>query len=223
VILAMDALAEAKLLAAGIVSNGVIHEVANLLTVLDGQIQIRELAGGGPRTGRDPLELLQSPAHKCRDVVEAFRACFAYVEPIPYPVPWESEIRALVPVVKLRLRARATEIEVPDESSQRTLPGAFAARTRIAVLCAILGLLEHARAHDRYPSRIRFELAGKDSTGAVLAVRLFGFERAQAGHAAEQIGSRMVGLAERVMTGTPLRLQVAAEATAAAIELLVRD
>ncbi|MBK6940135.1 MAG: hypothetical protein IPH13_07985 [Planctomycetes bacterium] len=214
----MDALSEGKLLAAGCVSSGVIHEVANLLTVIDGQIQIREMGGVSPRPGRDPLTLLQSPAQKCRDVVDAFRACFAFTEALPYPTPWESEVRAIVPLIHVRLRARQTQIEVPDGSSRATMPGASAGRVRIAILCALLGMLEHARHKDRYPTRLRMRLNGGLPPGVVFEMVLSGFVPAPAGDTHAEAGSRMVEVAERVLAGTvyTLRLsQVDGEATIA--------
>jgi hypothetical protein len=203
----MDAFSEAKLLAAGCISSGVIHEVANLLTVIDGQIQIREMNGGVSRPGRDPLTLLQSPAQKCRDVVDAFRSCFAFNESVPYPLPWESELRAIVPLLHVRLRARQTQLDVPDGSSRATLPGAVASRVRVGILCATLGLLEHARHLDRYPTRIRIRLNTAPGASA-LEIQVDGFQPAPAGDPHGQAGSRMVEIAEKVLVGSGLALRV---------------
>lgn len=206
---AMDAFAEGKLLAAGCLSSGVIHEVANLLTVLDGQIQIREMLGGGSRPGRDPLTLLQSPAQKCRDVVDAYRSCFAFTEAMQYPTPWESELRAVAPLIQVRLRARQTQLEMPDGSSRTTLPGAVAGRVRIAILCALLGLLEHARHRDRYPARIRMRMGGTETPRAVLEIGVDEFQPAPAGDPHGEAGSRMVEVAEKILDGTGFVLRVA--------------
>lgn len=222
----MDAFSEGKLLAAGCVSSGVIHEVANLLTVIDGQIQIREMGGVSARPGRDPLTLLQSPAQKCRDVVDAFRACFAFTEAVPYPTPWESELRAILPLLHVRLRARQTQLEVPDGSSRATMPGASASRVRIAILCGVFGLLEHARHKDRYPTRIRMRLSGGLPPGVVFEVAFSGFVPAPAGDAHGEAGSRMVEVAEKVLAGTAFALrvsQVAGEATIAFVAATPAD
>jgi hypothetical protein len=122
--------------AAGALAGGVVHEVANLLTVVDGLRQLRSAGGSN-----EDLRLLDAPAARCQELVECWRLVFG--RRLPEPVPAEPELRALARLLETHLRGRRTVVAVAAHDA--VLDAALLVHGIPVLACAVLAMLERAR------------------------------------------------------------------------------
>ncbi|MFH0946828.1 MAG: hypothetical protein V2A76_16660 [Planctomycetota bacterium] len=141
-------------LAAGIVGRGVVHEFANLLTVLNGQRQMQQLGMSlDTRESGIPV-VVHEPADRCQLLVEAFRHFFSDVGVAPCARPLTDDLDSLELLLRATLRGQTTTVECDPACAHLTLVGGTAHMVRLALLLAILSVLEHGRAGDRAPERV---------------------------------------------------------------------
>ncbi len=126
-----------RLLVAGTIGGGVIHEFANLLTVIDGNRQMAEmgLARRGTDRTREPLE-------RSRTFVEAYRYVFGSADPA-YDVAASLELDAIATLVRVKLRGQPGRVEAriprPDDIM---IPRRVATGVRFCFLAAVFGILD---------------------------------------------------------------------------------
>jgi len=172
----------ARSLAAGIISGGVIHEFANLLTIVDGQLQLESLGLVAGASAGEVGRLLAEPAGRGLQLVEAFRHVFSDLDPGPQEAPLTHELASLRVLLAVRLRGRPTHVEIGSGDSPLLLPGPSSPAMRLAFLLGLLSILEHGRAGDHYPERILLDGTGTGSTCRALIAEVTRFIRAPEDH-----------------------------------------
>ena len=146
-------LERARRTAAGILCSGLVHEFANLLTVIDGLAQIAEL--GIP--WNDSQRMVKPPADRCHGLVDAFRHFFCDSGASASPLTLATEMRHAEQLLRARLRGRGTQV-LTSGGEGVALTAARAPRLRLAYLLPLLAALEASRVLDRYPARIELSL-----------------------------------------------------------------
>ncbi len=207
-----ELLEQGRRLAAGALCSGVVHEFANLLTVLDGLSQITAL--GIPWS--DGQRMIKPPAERGLTLIEAFRHYFAE-RASEGPVDYATEMRHLDSLLRIRLRGRRTHLEFECDGL-RSLPGQYAPHARLTLLLAALAPLEAARIADCYPTRVRVVgtsidgraewLAHFDGMAALLPDALHSMQSllAAAGALAAQFGAELRFTSESGADGILLRV-----------------
>lgn len=151
---AASVLASARTLAAGALVGGLVHEVANLLTVVDGLRQMERL-GQPAKAGAERQALLDRPAERCSRLIEAFRSLL-----VEWPGGEDEaaggggELAAMRVLLESRLRGRSTRVLVGADPEAAAARAVRADVQRVALLLAVLALLEHARDGRPYPRTI---------------------------------------------------------------------
>ncbi len=192
----------ARTLAAGILSGGVVHEFANLLTVLGGLRQIDAL--GAPH--RPDSELIEQPLARCHELLEAFRDLFSERGRAEAALPAEVDLASLQALLAARLRGRPTRVLAA--SCTLVLPAPAAGVARLALLCAILAVLEHSRGAPRYPSAIELSAHGSQGRCSRLEARFSGATEAPAGHPAAALAATLSETAADLLRQSAGRLAV---------------
>ena len=189
----------ARSLAAGIVSGGMVHEFANLLTIIDGQRQMERLGlvGDGPTS--DIGQMLGEPAERCQRLVEAFRYVFSDLESDVQEVPLSQELGSLEVLLAARLRGRSTRIEIDPIGSKLLLPGRGSQAMRLAFLLGLFAILEHGRARESYPGRISLGGEGYESSCRSMSAMVTAFRVAPVGHVNRATADRLLKTASELV------------------------
>lgn len=203
----------ARCLATGILGAGVVHEFANLLTVVDGLRQVAQL--GIPFAEGE--QLMRPSAARCHTIVEAFRHFFADRIESASPT-FDLEVACLEVLLRARLRGRSTQLDFSGVERAASLDPRHAVALRLAFLCAVLALLEQARGGEGYPRRIEFRTLCDEGRCTGLAVRAIGLAASSdAGalesellSAARALVEPLGGTVERAPAGDSLRIELAA-------------
>ena len=152
-------------LAAGALCSGVVHEYANLLTVVGGISQIHDL---GLPWSENQRTMFQSPAERGLGLIEAFRH-FLGERSCSSPIGLDLELRYLEALLKVRLRGRRTTLEI-HQDPMPLLHEDASIGARVAILLATLAPLEGLR--ERFPSRIDFEFVPRPDARASGTLRI---------------------------------------------------
>lgn len=155
-------LERARTLAAGVLAGGVVHEFANLLTVVDGMRQMEMIAPETPtRAG-----ILSGPSERCQSLVESFRHLFSHRGATPPAGPVVQDLDCFHSMLKIHLRGCPTRIEVDGAATEaRLLDGGTGVLLRPAFLCGLLGVIEGGRVQGRVPELIRIGGLGTEDQG----------------------------------------------------------
>lgn len=151
-------LAHARAAAAGLLSSGVVHEFANLLTVVDGMRQMAALAPEAMPT----LNLLDKPADRCGGVVEAFRHLFTDRGQHSTSSSARQDLECVRELLKAHVRGLPTRIEVSEAGGGLLVDGQSGVVLRAAFLCAVLGWIERSRTTGDRPAWIELSADGAD-------------------------------------------------------------
>lgn len=149
-------LSVARILAAGALAGGVVHEVANLLTVVDGLRQMEQLGMTRPDAGEDS-NLIDRPADRCTVLVDAFRGVFAEQDPGGGDQPLAEALEQVRVLLRTRLRGRPTRIEIDSRSHSLVLPREMAETVTLSLLLVVLAGIENCQQQDAYPGRVTLE------------------------------------------------------------------
>lgn len=133
------AVEKGRLLVIGVLGGGIVHEFANLLTVVDGLRQMGEMGLAG--TWRP--DLVARPAARCQEVVHAFRWAFSDEDDVSTAA--DEAAHWISTLIALRLRGRRTVFDGRGIGEHLGPLGAQAPQIRIAILCALLALLDPLR------------------------------------------------------------------------------
>ena len=163
-------------LGAGIVSRGVVHEFANLLTVLNGQMQMQQMGIPAGSQGSGIPAVLHEPAERCQLLVEAFRHFFSDHCAAPGSRPLADELDCLVLLLTATLRGQTTTVASDPACARLTLAGETAHMVRLAALLTILSVLEHGRAGDRAPDQVYLSAEGNGSSCATILATVIRFQ-----------------------------------------------
>ncbi|MFG0317291.1 MAG: hypothetical protein ACF8XB_08465 [Planctomycetota bacterium JB042] len=159
----------ARTAASGLLAGGVVHEFANLLTVVDGMRQMAALAPDSP----PKLTLLDQPADRCGAIVEAFRHFFGERGDRVEASTARLELTSLGELLRAFLRGHAARVDVQEAGAELPVDGRLGATLRPVILCVVLGRLERARAAEATPSRVGLA-AERDADGGVAFVAHLG-------------------------------------------------
>ncbi len=157
-------LERARRLASGAICAGVVHEFANLLTVIDGLEQITTL--GIPWS--DGHRLIHPPAERGQALVHSFRHFFAE-RATDGPVELGDEMRQLEAILRVRLRGRRTHLEV-DAAEGTWIHGRAAPSLRMVLLLIALALVEPGRTRESDATALRFRFR-RDGDDLAIVVR----------------------------------------------------
>ena len=159
-------LERARLLAVGALGGGIVHEFANLLTVVDGLRQMGEM--GMTKAWRP--ELLRKPALRCDELVSAFRSTFA--DEVPQSVhALGDSLRWIETLLAARLRGHRATVELASVPAIE-LSGSLAPSVRVALLCCLLAMIEQIGVEPDEPDRLRIH--AERAEGGALLLRLDG-------------------------------------------------
>ncbi len=184
----------ARSAASGLLASGVVHEFANLLTVVDGMRQMAALAPDSP----PQVTLLDQPADRCGSIVEAFRHFFGERGERVEASTAGLELASLKELLRAFLRGQAARVEVQEAGGELPVDGRLGATLRPALLCVVLGRLERAREADATPSWVGLS-AERDADGGVAFVaHLGGAEALSALEPVEGGGADDASLGDRV-------------------------
>ncbi len=168
------ALVRARHVASGLVSSGIVHEFANLLTVFDGIRQVRQLRN---EASPDLDRMIEEPVERSRQLIDAYRHVFADSWAAPATAVASASIRADISAVALltrtRLRGRSTRVEFESPDAADAIDAARSVPLRVVLLLATLAIIEEGKANDLAPVeiRIRGEIGPGESFGATIAAR----------------------------------------------------
>lgn len=146
-----------RLLVAGAVGSGVVHEFANLLTVIEGNRQMAEM--GFVRSGSDPT---REPVERARGFIEAYRYVFGAADPT-YDAPAAQDLDAIASLVRVKLRGRPCRVVVDPAAARSSgvVPARISSGARFCYLAAVIGAI------DSSPSASSVELAVTVEHGTV--------------------------------------------------------
>lgn len=200
-------LERARLLCAGSLSNGVVHEFANLLTVFHG---LRQMSDVGVATASE-WSMLEEPVSRGQALVDAFRYFFSERLDGQSGAPVSLEFESLKILLRARLRGRPTRVEI-ETASSLILSSTHAAAARLSFLSAVLSCLEHGRG-GQYPSVVQFVAVGQGHDCTELTARIHGFVASEAGHPCQGAADELWDAATEVAAsvGSSLEALPAAE------------
>ncbi|MBI4879299.1 MAG: hypothetical protein HY812_06520 [Planctomycetes bacterium] len=189
-----------------------VHEFANLLTVLDGLRQIDAL--GAPH--RPNSELIEQPLARCHGLLEAFRGLFSERGRAEAVLPAALELADLRALLVARLRGRPTRVSV-EAGPSLVLSAEAGTAARLAFLCAILGVLEHGRGAARYPEAIELSAHGRQDRCTRLLARFSDAAEAPADHPAAELAGTLTRVAGDLLRQSAGRLAIRSGAAASAL------
>jgi hypothetical protein len=126
-------LERARRTAAGLLGAGVVHEFANLLTVLDG---IAQMSAHGISFG-DCQRMIRPSADRSTALIDAYRYFFAD-RGTDVPVTFDAEMRRLESLLRVRLRGCKAQIDFSGATAPFLIAGRCAPSVRVAFLIVAL-------------------------------------------------------------------------------------
>lgn len=200
-------LPRARMLAAGALAPGVVHEFANLLTIVDGARQL----GSHGLSASSGQSLVDAPVQRSRRLVDAFRNVFAELAEGDAPRDAASDLSDLELLLRARLRGTRTHVAVEVESSSLMLPGSERGLVRLACLCGVLGLLERARSSNIGLDTVLLHAAKRGNVCDRLRGACFGQDAGRLLGLAEDSGSLLLEVAERLAVAGELRFVLSSD------------
>lgn len=130
-------LERARTMAAGLLGGGVIHEFANLLTVLDG---LSQMSAHGISFD-DCQRMIRPSAEKSAALIDTYRHFFAD-RGSDAPVTFDAEMRRLETLLRVRLRGCSARIDFSGATAAFLIDGRRAPSMRVAWLIASLAHID---------------------------------------------------------------------------------
>jgi len=156
----------ARTLASGVIASAVVHEFANLLTVVDGLRQLRAISGDVSDTA-----LLDGPAAGCEQLVGAFRRLFS--RRMTTDSSARDDLSSMSIVLAAHLRGRRT-VTATDDELDLVLAGEMAEACSLTFLCQVLALLARCRVSGQDAERVELGAEGSDGRCVALTARCVG-------------------------------------------------
>lgn len=126
-------LERARTIAAGLLGGGVVHEFANLLTVIDG---LSQMSAHGI-SFEDCRRMIRPSAERSSALIDAYRHFFAD-RGSDTPVTFDAEMRRLEILLRIRLRGSKAKVDFADATAPFLIDGRRAPTIRVAWLVASL-------------------------------------------------------------------------------------
>jgi hypothetical protein len=192
-------------IASGMLASAMVHEFANLLTVIDGLSQVGELG----ISFAEGQEMMQPPASRCHSLVDAYRHFFT--ERISsHPSPVVVDMRQFEILLRARLRGRGTAIDL--RGGDCVIDPTRAHALRLVFVLASLAILEEGRRIDRWPQRIEFS-TDRVVDGHLLRARFVALT------APERVEEPLISLAARLASAAGGVLAISRGAVATELHL----
>lgn len=129
-----------RVVSSGLLASCLVHEFANLLTIVDGGLQMARLGLAPP----DPATI-DPTAVRCGALVRAFRHLFGRPRPVGAVVALRSELAMMEPLLSARLRGQRTRVLVAAEGGSVTVGDGVVAEVRAGWFALVLAELEARR------------------------------------------------------------------------------
>lgn len=128
---------QVRLTVSGALASSILHEFANLLTIVDGSRQVARMGLKPPDSS-----IIDPTADRCGELVTAFRSVLSAPRCAGIPVRVQHDVAGIAALVEARLRGGMTQVRLLDIEASVTMLDSVSAPLRLGWFAVILGEIE---------------------------------------------------------------------------------